>query len=242
MVQERIDDLQFKGLKLIQNPKMFCFGTDSVLLADFVQLRNGDSVVDLGTGNGIIPVLLAGRGKKVRITGIEIQPEVAELARRNMRLNGLEQTTEILTGDVREVRTVFSGYATVAVCNPPYEKLGSGRISGSEAHRIARHEVMCTLKDIVKSAAELLQTGGRFFLIHRSERLAEAVYLLKSCELEPKVLRMVQSARGKPPGYVLIKSVKNAGEGLKVRAPLILYDGRGKYTEELDRIYHREHE
>jgi len=240
-VPERIDDLQLKGLKLIQNPKMFCFGTDSVLLADFVELRNGDNVVDLGTGNGIIPVLLSGRGKKIRITGIEIQPEAAELARRNMRLNGLEQTVEILTGDLKEVKTVFPGYATVVLCNPPYEKVGSGKISGAPEHRIARHEVMCTLEDVVKNAAELLQTGGRFFLIHRSERLAQAIYLLKKYALEPKVLRMIQAGAGKPPGYALIKSVRDAAEGLKVRAPLILYDERGRYTEELDRIYHREH-
>lgn len=230
----RIDDLQLKGLKLLQDDELFCFGTDSVLLADFVEVRNEDKIVDLGTGNGVIPVLLSARDRRFSITGVEIQLACARLAQENIDLNGLQEIAQIVHADFKEYNA--SG-VTCVVCNPPYEKKGSGQVSKTDAHLIARHEVEANFSDVAAAASRLLQTGGRFYMIHRAPRLCEIITTLKGYRLEPKVIRFIQPSIDKPPSYVLIKCIKDASEYVNILPALIVYEN-GKYTPEMNKIYH----
>ena len=182
---ERIEDLQFAVLRFLQNDRVFPFGTDAVLLASFCRAGAKDTVVDLGTGSGILPILLYGR-TRARIIGIEIQEEAAALAKRNVALNHAQDRISILQGDLREAPALIRERVSVVVCNPPYDKLGTGGVSQRDAHRVARHEVACSLEDVVKSAAGLLQTGGNFYLIHRASRLAELCDVLRRHRLRRK--------------------------------------------------------
>ncbi len=234
---EKVEDLQFAGLKFIQRDSVFSFGTDAVLLASFAEAKKGETVVDLGTGSGILPVLLSGRCAADFI-GIELQEEAAELARRNVEINRLEGRVRILSGDFRELAKKLPP-VQVVVSNPPYDKLGSGGASLRQSIRIARHEVACNLKEVVGSAARLLQTGGRFYLIHRANRLAEVLYELKTARLEPKVLRMVAGRAEAEPNYILVKAVRDAAEGMRVLPQLNIAEN-GAYTRELKQIYHME--
>ncbi len=234
---EKIEDLQFAGLRFIQNDTVFRFGTDAVLLASFAEAKKGEMVVDLGTGSGILPVLLSGRCA-AKFIGIELQPAAAELAKRNIALNGLGDRARILQGDFRELAGTLAP-VQVVVCNPPYDKLGSGGASQREAIRIARHEVACNLREVVQCAARLLQTGGRFYLIHRSMRMAEVIYEMKRAGLEPKVLRMVAPSAGAEPNYLLVKGVRGAAAGMRV-LPQLNISEKGAYTRELREIYHME--
>ncbi len=236
---ERIEDLQFAGLRFIQNDQVFRFGTDAVLLASFCDVGRKDTVVDLGTGSGILPVLLYGR-TKARLIGIELQQNAAELAKRNIELNGIGDRVSIIHGDLKRARELVKEKVTAVVCNPPYEKVGSGGVSKSDAHKIARHEVACNLEDVVKSACSLLQTGGRFDMLHRASRLAEILHLLKLASLEPKVMRFVAAEEGREPGYVLVKSIKDAAPSLRILPSLIVQDEGGIYTREMKEIYHEE--
>lgn len=238
-MSERIDDLQYKGLKLIQDTELFCFGTDAVLLASFTEVKNGEHIVDMGTGTGILSVLLAGRNRTVSITGIEIQPQVAALARRNMEFNGIADRVSVITGDIKNIRSLVQGRVHAVVCNPPYEKAGSGKESANLAHKIARHEIACSLGDVINSASQLLETGGRFYMIHRAKRTAEIIFLMKQKRIEPKVMRFVQAHENADPGYMLIKGVKDARPEIKVLAPLVMYDADGNETKEIQEIYHR---
>lgn len=237
-MSERIDDLQYKGLKLIQDTDLFCFGTDAVLLASFCEVKSRDTIVDLGTGTGIIPVLLSGRNDSAKLIGLELQPAAAGIAKRNAELNGLTDRFRVICGNIKEAKSLINSRVTAVVCNPPYEKVGSGGVSLSDAVRIARHEVECTLADVADAAASLLDTAGRFYMIHRAARTAEIIFELKSRRLEPKRMRFIQSRAGAEPGYVLIKAVKDASPGIEVAPPLIIYDENGE-TEEVKQIYHR---
>ncbi len=234
---EKIEDLGFAGLRFLQSDGVFRFGTDAVLLASFAQAKKGETVVDLGTGSGILPVLLAGRCA-ANFIGIELQAAAAELARRNVALNGLEARIRILEGDFREISKKIPPVQAV-VANPPYDKLGSGGQSQQEAIRIARHEVACNLREVVQSAARLLQTGGRFYLIHRAGRLAEVMHEMRQARLEPKLLRMVAPDAQAEPNYILIKGVRDAAEGMRVLPQLNILQ-QGAYTAELRAIYHME--
>lgn len=238
-MSERIDDLQYKGLKLIQNTDYFCFGTDAVLLANFTEVKTGERIVEFGTGTGIIPVLLSGRNMSIHISAIEIQPELVEIARRNVELNNLQNMVDIINGNLKESNLLISGKVDAVVCNPPYEKAGSGKQSSVVQHRIARHEIECNLEEVIKSAAKLLGTGGRFYMIHRAKRTAEIIYRAKQNRLEPKVMRFIQAHNGEEPGYLLIKCVKDAAEEIKIMPPLIMYDENGNETDEIKKIYHR---
>lgn len=235
---EQIDDLQYKGIKIIQDDKMFRFGTDAVLLAGFAEAWPRETVVDFCTGTGIIPLLLTAR-TGAKVVGIEIQERAAELAQRSVALNGLEEKIQIIPGDIKEARRLIKGHVHAVTCNPPYERLGAGGISASEEIRIARHEVMCDLEAAVKSASELLQTGGRLYMIHRISRMAELIYIMKRYRIEPKVVRIVQSEAEKPPILVLVKGVKDANPDCIVPRPLVIQDRDGNYTEEMNQIYHR---
>lgn len=237
---ERLDDLLVSGLRIIQDTSSFCFSMDAVLLAHFASLRTGDRVVDLGTGTGIIPLLLTTRARLGEVQGIEIQPDVAERAERSVLLNGLQDKITIVPGDLRRITELLPGYrANLVTSNPPYLQLTSGQVSPVEGQAIARHEIHCRLPDVVSAAAYLLGTGGRFALVHRPQRLAEIFYWLNRYKLEPKRLRLVHPRSGTEPNMVLIESHKDAKPGLRILPPLVVYEG-DDYTPEIMAFYDRE--
>lgn len=236
---ERIDDLQFKGLKIIQNTKKFCFGTDAVLLSHFAGIRKGDKVVDLGTGTGIVPILLAGREEYAQIYGIEIQSDMVEMANRSIRLNNLESRVEILNADLNDAPAILGkGQFTLVVSNPPYKKAGSGIHNPQDHKAIARHEILCVLDDVLASAAKLLRAGGRFAMVHRPDRMMDIIIGMRQHRLEPKRIRMVHSQIHKPPALVLVEGVLHGKPYLNWMPPLIVYNENMEYTKELKEIYH----
>jgi len=236
---ERIDDLEYKGLKIIQDRNGFCFGIDSVLLSDFTKNMKKKSVVmDIGTGTGIIGLLLCKKTNLKKIYGIEIQKEVAEMAERSIRLNNLEDRFSILNVNINDVNKYFvNNQIDVVVTNPPYKKNNTGLKNTSESKLISRHEVKCTLEDIIKKSYIILKDLGQFFMVHRAERLVDIMFLLRNNKLEPKEIRFVHSKQNEKPNLVLIKAVKNAKEFLKIDKPLIIYNDNGTYTDEILKIY-----
>jgi len=237
---ERIDDLQLKGLKIIQNPEGFCFGIDAVLLANHVKLKPKDRVVDLGTGTGIIPILLAGKSTTCSFQGLEIQSQVFSMAKRSVLLNGLEDRIEILKGDVKTVTDLFpKSIYDVVTANPPYMHR-EGLINPKDAKAISRHEVACDLEDVVKAASALLRTHGRFYMIHRPNRLVDIMYYMRKHDVEPKELTMIQSKKGKAPNLLIIEGKKGAKRELKIKEPLIIYGEDGTYTKAALALYNQE--
>lgn len=238
---ETIDDLLLNGLQIIQKAGGFRFTLDSVLLAHFVTLKNGDSIVDLGTGTGIIPLLLTTRAKQLQITGIEIQSEMAEMATRSVTLNNLAERIVIKEGDLRNIHKVLGGGTfQVVTANPPYGILGEGLISSALTKAQARHEVSCTLEEVVQAAAKLLNYQGRFAIIQRAERLSSLFSLLTRYNLEPRRLRFIHSYLDRPARHVLIEARKNAPQALQVLPPLVVYEEPGRYTEEILNWYGKE--
>ena len=237
---ERIDDLQFKGLRIIQNPNAFRFGMDAVLLADFCGIRPNDTVADLGTGTGILPILLAGREEKSIIHGFEIQQDMADMAQRSIHLNCLAHRIHIHGEDLRNAHKMLThGSLDLVVCNPPYGKEGSSIANKSEGLRIARHEGECTLDDVAYVSKVLLKNGGRLAVVFTAPRLLELLDTMRAHKLEPKRLRMVHSREDKAPHLVLVEGIKSARPMLHCLPPLIIYDHQGNPTKELDRIYHK---
>lgn len=239
---ERIDDLEYKGLKIIQNKKGFCFGMDSVLLSDYAKSIKKDSMVlDLGTGTGILGILLCGKTKLKHITGIEIQEEVFDMAKRSISLNNLKDRFDVLNEDIKEISKIFPAESIDAiVTNPPYKQDNTGLHSKNETQLISRHEIKCTLEDVIKISAKLLKNSGEFYMVHRPERVADIVDVMRKYKLEPKNIRFVFPKTNKEPNLLLIKAVKNANSFLKVESPLIIYKEDGEYTEELLKIYNKE--
>lgn len=238
---ERIDDLQYKGLKLIQKKKGFCFGVDAVLLANFADVKKGDKVIDLGTGTGIIAVLLAGKTKAARITGLEIQPGMAEMAARSVSLNQLQGKVGIVTGDIKDSAEQFGNASyNVVVTNPPYIRQGSGLLNPMDSKALSRHEIKCTLEDVVRAGSRLLAPGGQFAMVHRPERLADIICLLRNYGIEPKYLRFVHPSPYRKPRLLLIKGMKGGRPELKMMDPLYVYDEKGNYSKEINEIYCRE--
>ncbi len=223
---ERIDDLQLNGLRVIQNPDYFCFGTDTVLLADFVKLHNGARVVDLGTGCGILPLLLYGRNAQITVCAAEIQSGLADLAQRSMALNGLQDVIRVVHMDLREAPRVFGCEHDIVVANPPYEKVDSGIDRVNESHGIARYEKCISLSELCATAARLLQTNGRFYMIHKANRLAEIFATLKTHRLEPKLLRAIHRDAASEAKYVLVCAAKDGREGMRVMRPLFVKQER----------------
>lgn len=237
---ERVDDLQRNGLAIIQNPNQFCFGMDAVLLADFVTLRKHDRVVDLGTGTGILPILLSQNEDTAVFDAIEWQPYMAEMSGRSIQMNGLQDRICIHCDDVRNAHS-FLGYETVSavVSNPPYGKQKATIHSENTGERLSKHETDCTLTDFINAAAAILKNQGRFFVVFPANRLLDLLDTLRSKRLEPKRIRMVCSKASKPPYLVMIEAVKNAKPFLLWEKPLIVYNENGVETAEMDRIYHR---
>lgn len=222
---ERLDDLQVNGLELIQDPNKFCFGVDAVFLSDFVRVKPGETVLDMGTGNGIIPVLLSAKTQGKKFTGLEIQPDTAEMARRSVRLNHLEERIEIVTGDIKEAAEIFKpAFFDVITTNPPYMPAEHGLRNPDSARAIARHEVMCSLDDILRESMRLLQDKGRFYMIHRPFRLTEIMIKMNQYKIEPKRIQFIYPYIDKEPAMVLIEGVRGARSRVTVEPPIIIYD------------------
>ncbi len=238
---ERIDDLEFKDLKIIQNEKGFCFGIDSVLLSDFAKnIRKDSLVLDLGTGTGIIPILLCGKTKLKKVIGVEIQEEVSNMAKRSSLLNDLQDKFQILNENILNLSKLYDNQTfDVIVTNPPYKKKDTGIINEDERKIISRHEITANLEDFVKVSRDLLKDKGEFYMVHRPERLVDILSLLRKYKIEPKELRLVYSNMNKPPKLVLIKGIKNSKSFLKVDKNLYIYDDKGNYTEEILKIYNK---
>lgn len=235
---ERLDDLQCNGLRIIQNEKLFCFGMDAVLLTGFTRVKEGERVLDLGTGTGIIPLLLSAKTKGEHFTGLEISNSSADMARRSVRLNGLEQRIEIIQGDIKEAGELFAPASfDVVTSNPPYMIGQHGLINSDLEKAAARHEILCTLEDVVRAAARLVRPGGRFCLVHRPFRLAEIIRVLSSYRLEPKRMRLVYPYADREPNMVLIESVRGGNPRMTVEKPLIVYEKAGVYTSEIMELY-----
>lgn len=237
---ERLDDLQRNGYRIIQDPGRFCFGMDAVLLSGFAgeHIRPEAKVLDLGTGTGIIPILLAGRTKASHLTGLEIQAESADMARRSVALNRLEERIKIIEGDIKEAGALFAAASfDVVTSNPPY-MIGQHGLTNPDAPKaIARHEVLCTFEDVAAAAAKLLRPGGSFFLVHRPFRLAEIMMTLMRWKLEPKRMQLVYPYVDREPNMVLIQAVRGGKSRLQVEKPLIIYREKGVYTDEIYEIY-----
>ena len=235
---ERIDDLGCKSLKIIQNSDWFCFGMDAVLLANYCDIKKDSTVVDLGTGTGIIPILLYGKNDIKKIYGIEIQKEVAEMAKRSVELNNLSESIEILNIDLKQAEQILGNNSfDVVTSNPPYMPLNSGLKNKTDNKTISRHEKECSLRDVIETANRLLKHNGRFFLVHRPNRIVDILVLLREYKLEPKSIRFVHPKVGKSPNLVLIKSIKASKPDLKFEDPLYIYNEDGSYTDELLDIY-----
>lgn len=235
---ERIDDLQRNGYKIIQNPDKFCFGMDAVLLSGFVTVKAGAALLDMGTGTGIIPILLEAKTQAAHITGLEIQEESADMARRSVALNKLEERISIVAGDIKEAGNIFGAASfDVITCNPPYMIGGHGLKNPDAPRAIARHEILCTLEDIISQSARLLKPGGDFFMVHRPFRLAEIMALLHEYKLEPKRMQLVYPFVDKEPNMVLIEAKRGGRPRLQVEKPLIIYKEAGVYMPEIYDIY-----
>lgn len=236
---ERVDDLQIKGYGIIQHPGRFCFGMDAVLLSSFAKVRKGERVLDLGTGTGILPILLEAKNEGGLYTGLEIQPESADMARRSVAYNELEDKIDIVTGDIKEAALTFGAASfEVITVNPPYMIGAHGLKNQNEALCIARHEVLCTLEDILRESARLLKVKGRFYMVHRPFRIPEILTGMCAAGIEPKRMRLVYPFVNKEPNMVLIEGAKGGNPRMKVEPPLIVYEREGKYTEEVMRIHH----
>ena len=235
---ERLDDLERNNLKIIQDPSRFCFGMDAVLLSGFARVKQGETVIDLGTGNGIIPILLYGKTEGKHFTGLEIQSENVDMAQRSVQYNKIGGAVDIVEGDLCRATEIFGrSVCDVVTSNPPYMLGNHGLVNPDSAKAVARHEVLCTLDDVVRESAGLLKPNGRFYMVHRPFRLAEIFERLHFYKLEPKRMRLVYPFIDKEPNMVLIEAVRGGNPRLTVEKPLIVYTAPGVYTEEIHEIY-----
>lgn len=235
---ERLDDLQ-NGYFVIQDPEKFCFGMDAVLLAGFSKIKSGERVLDMGTGTGIIPVLLSAQTQGEHFTGLEIQEECVQMARRSVRYNHLEEKIQIVHGDIREAAQLFGAASFHAVtCNPPYMIGQHGLQNPHMPKAIARHEILCSLEDVVSQASRVLVSGGRFYMVHRPFRLAEIMCVLVKYHLEPKRMQLVHPYIDREPNMVLLEARKGGNSRITVERPLIVYERPGVYTRNILQQYH----
>ncbi len=238
---ERIDDLEFNDLKIIQNKTGFCFGIDSVLISDFAKNINKNAkVIDLGTGTGIIATLLCGKTKLSKIVGVEIQEEVCNMAIRSIKLNNLEDRFEILNENIINLKNIYDKNTfDVVVTNPPYKKIDTGIKNENNKKLISRHEIEATLEDFLEISTYLLKDKGKFYMVHRPERLVDILFSMRNNKIEPKRLRFVYSYKDKEPKLVLIEGIKNANKFLKIEKNLYIYEEKNKYSEEILKIYNK---
>ena len=238
MENERLDDLQRNGLKIIQKTDGFCFGMDAVLLSGFASVKPGERALDLGTGTGIIPLLLSAKTKRDHFTGLEIQTEIMKMAQRSVALNGLEKKIDIIQGDIKEASRIFGAASfDVVTSNPPYMNDAHGLKNPGDVKAISRHEVLCTLEDVVREGTKALKPGGRFYMVHRPHRLAEIITVMRQYKLEPKRMKFVHPFADKDANMVLIEAVRGGGAWLKLEPPVIVYKEPGVYTDEIYEIY-----
>lgn len=236
---ERIDDLHRNGYKIIQNTDGFCFGIDAVLLSGFAKVKKGERVLDLCTGTGIIPILLEAKTEGEHFCAIEIQEQIADMARRSVNMNKLEEKIDIVTGDIKECTDYFKASSfDVVTCNPPYMVPGKGFMCENPLKAYSRHEILCNINDVFKSANKMLKYGGRMYMVHRCERLTDIFAAARENNMEPKVLRFIETRKGKASELVLIEFSKGGNPGLKVFPALTVYNSDGSYTEEVYNIYY----
>jgi len=249
---ERIENTGFGNIKLIQDPEQFCYGVDAVILADFANSLYPafKKAADLGTGNGIIPLILSHKNSEAHITGVEIQPDAADMAMRSCRLNGLEEKINFVVADVADIAdgklgesikdlALYEGSMDMVTCNPPYFVKGGAIPSSSKAKFIARHETTAGVEDFIKTAEKLLKRKGHFFMVHRPSRLADIMYYCRKYGLEPKDMRMVVPKPGEVPNILLIHCIKGGGRELNVMKELSVYNEDGSYSDEIEHIYER---
>jgi len=235
---ERIDDLERNGYKIIQHKDKFCFGMDAVLLSGFATVKEGERVLDMGTGTGIIPILLAAKTDGRAFVGLEIQEESALMAERSVSLNDLNERVKIIKGDIKEASKIFGGATfDVVTCNPPYMTENHGIKNFEEPKAIARHEIKCTLEDVIREASKVLKPGGRFYMVHRPRRLVEIIELMSKYKIQPKGLRMVHPFADREANMLLIEGHRGRKAMMKVEAPLVVYREKGIYTDEILKIY-----
>lgn len=235
---ERLDELHRNGYFIIQDPERFCFGMDAVLLSGFARAKKGERVLDLGTGTGIIPILMEAKTEAKDFTALEIQEESADMARRSVLYNHLEEKIKIVTGDIKDASKIFGASSfDIVTTNPPYMIGEHGLSSESKAKAIARHEVLCDLDDILRESAKLLNPGGRFYMVHRPFRLAEIFSKMVAYRIEPKRMKLVYPYVDKEPNMVLIEGLRGGKSRLTVEKPLIVYKEPGVYTDEIYEIY-----
>lgn len=235
---ERLDDLERSGLKIIQNPKKFCFGMDAVLLSSFIKVKKNENILDLGTGTGIIPILLTAKTEGEFFTGLEIQEDIADMADRSIKYNGLENKVSIIHGDIKNISSIFRhGCMDVVSSNPPYMKDSHGLKNPEDTLAIARHEIKCNLEDVIKAADFVLKPMGRFYMVHRPNRLIDIIALLRKYKLEPKTMRFIHPFKDKAANMLLIEAIKGAGVWLDVKPALVIYEKPNTYSQELLDIY-----
>lgn len=235
---ERLDELHRNGYKIIQDRERFCFGMDAVLLSGFAKVKPGEKVLDLGTGTGIIPILLEAKAKGEHFTGLEIQAESADMAARSVAYNGLQEKIDIVTGDIKDASGIFGASSfDVVTTNPPYMIGAHGIQNDADAKAIARHEILCDLEDILRESSKILPPGGRFYMVHRPFRLAEIFSRMVKWHIEPKRMQLVYPYVDKEPNMVLIEGLRGGKSRLTVEKPLIVYKEKGVYTDEIYEIY-----
>ena len=236
---ERVDDLHRNGYMLIQDPKRFCFGVDAVLLSGFATAKKGDKILDLGTGTGVIPILMSAKTKAEHFSALEIQSESAEMAKRSVMLNDLQDKIDIIEGDIKKAAEIFKPSSfDVITTNPPYMNFEDGLKNSYDPKTIARHEVLCSLDDVAFAAQRLLKFGGKFFMVHRPHRLTDIMCVLREHKLEPKRIRFVQPYADREPNMVLVEAVRSGRPMIKVMPTLVIYNSDGTYTQETLDIYY----
>ncbi|MBS6116851.1 MAG: tRNA1(Val) (adenine(37)-N6)-methyltransferase [Clostridiales bacterium] len=234
---ERVDDLQ-NGYSIIQDPEKFCFGIDAVLLSGFAKVKKGENVLDMGTGTGIIPVLLSAKTEGEFFTGLEIQSECAEMAQRSVAMNQLEDRVKIVQGDIKEAADIFGAASfDVVTCNPPYMIGQHGLTNPHMPKAIARHEILCTLEDVISQGTRVLKDRGRFYMVHRPFRLVEIMNVMTKYKLEPKRMSLVYPYVDREPNMVLIEALKGGNSRIQVEPPLVVYEKPGVYTKTILEIY-----
>lgn len=238
---ETLDDLELKNIYVIQKKNGFRFGVDGVLLANFAKVKKGMKVCDLCSGTGIVPFVIAGKREASKIVGVEIQEELVDMAKRSVLYNHLEEKVDFVLGDLKSQELIESlGTFNVVTVNPPYKLCDSGLVSEKYNSAISRHEILCNLEDVIIASKKLLKDNGRLYMVHRPDRVCDALCLMRKHRLEPKSIRTVHPSKSKAPNIVLIEAQKFGGAYFKWEDPLYIHEEDGSYTKELEEIYGRD--